>query len=83
MAELNKKQIEQLDRIDNAVFELCKILLDDYELKWDMSIIGEVTEAVVSILSADRPVYYPGVILDKDGKEKAVDYVGGLSSEME
>lgn len=79
MAELNKKQMEQLDRIDNAAFELCKILLDDYELEWNMEIIGEVVDAAVSILSADRQVYYPGILLDVDGKEKVVDYIGGIS----
>lgn len=78
MAELNEKQIEQLDRVYNATFELCKVLLDDYDLEYDMSIIGEVADAAASILSADRLVYYPAVILDGDGIEKAIDYIGGV-----
>lgn len=68
MEELNSKQIEQLDEIENAVYEmLCRIqgydVNDediDEKFPWDISVIREVLDVAVETLNEhDYPVCDP------------------------
>lgn len=72
--EFTERQIEQLDRIDNAVHELCKVMLDKEDLNWDMSLIGNIADAAASILASKGwKVFYPAIVYDKDGNESNIE----------
>lgn len=77
-AEMTQPQIMQLDDIDNATHELCKIMLNNADLNWDMSIIGDVADAVAEVLvKKGLKVYFPAMVEDpKTGETRIVDYYG-------
>jgi len=57
--------VKQLDVIDNASFKLAETLVETTgaKLEWDMSIIGEINDIVINILSRHGfHVWYPGMI---------------------
>ena len=73
--ELNEKQIEQNDRIDNAAFELLRTLAvpedmseeqEELFFPWDIYLINELIEAAADILRANGypKLYRP--YLDED-----------------
>lgn len=76
--EMTQPQINQLDDIDNATHELCKIMLGNANLNWDMNIIGDVTDAVAEVLvKKGLKVYFPAMVEDpKTGETRIVDYYG-------
>lgn len=76
--EMTQPQINQLDDIDNAAHELCKIMLGNANLNWDMNIIGDVTDAVAEVLvKKGLKVYFPAIVEDpKTGETRIVDYYG-------
>lgn len=58
--ELTKGQIDRIDEIHNAVFDLCKIFTEDENLEWNMSFIGEIAENVCEILVREgHSIRYP------------------------
>lgn len=48
--EFTDAQINRIDEIDNAVFELCKVLTEKEDLEWSMEFIGEIAEVACDIL---------------------------------
>lgn len=77
-AEMTQPQIMQLDDIDNATHELCKIMLNNADLNWDMSIIGDVADAVAEVLAKKGlKVYYPAMVEDPTtGETRIAEYYG-------
>lgn len=76
--EMTQAQINQLDDIDNATHELCKIMLDNANLNWDMNIIGDVADAVAEVLvKKGLKVYFPAIVEDPEtGLSRVVEYYG-------
>lgn len=76
--EMTQPQINQLDDIDNAAHELCKIMLGNANLNWDMNIIGDVADAVAEVLvKKGLKVYFPAMVEDSEtGLSRVVDYYG-------
>lgn len=75
LTELTKDHIERCDEIENSVFDLCKIMINDANLKWDMSIIGDVADMVAEYLAKrGYKIYYPALVEDDNGKEVVVEY---------
>lgn len=76
--ELSDEQSERIDEIDNAVFELCKILSENSELEWDMSFIGEIADYAASVLfDHNIPVRYPSIVTNEDNSQYIEEYFGG------
>lgn len=72
--EFTERQTEQLDRIDNAVHELCKVMLDKEDLNWDMSLIGDIADAAAAILALKGwKVFYPAIVYNEDGTESHIE----------
>lgn len=65
--ELTQDMIERNDEIDNSVHE-CICILAEKDLEWNMEIIGNVTDAIKSVLSTyGIAVRHPGVVTDENG----------------
>lgn len=75
--ELNDKQIARVDEVENAVYELCKLLTEDKDLKWDMYYIGEIADMAADILTKQgHKVRYPAIVEGGDGNEYVEEYYG-------
>ena len=75
--ELGDKHIERIDEIDNAVYEMCKVLAENENLKWDMEYIGEIADFAASMLvKSGNRVRYPAVVTEEDGRQYIVEYYG-------
>lgn len=73
--ELSAAQLERIDEIHNAVFELCVVLTENDDLEWDMAYIGEIADVACDILvSKGLRVRYPAIVSEEDGVEKVIDY---------
>lgn len=58
--EFTTKQIERIDEVENAVYDLCKIMTEDQNLEWDISFIGEIAETAAELLAhKGHRVHYP------------------------
>jgi len=68
--ELTDEMLARNDDIDNAVHK-CICTLVEKEIDWDMEIIGDVTEAIKTVLHNGYgiKVYHPSVIIEKDGTQ--------------
>ena len=72
--ELNKEQIRRINEVDNAVYQLCNILVEDQEPVWDIGYISEISDFVVNTLAlAGYRVRYPAVVHDED-REYIAEY---------
>lgn len=72
--DLYDQMTERNDEIDNAVFE-CISTLAETELEWDMEVIGESTDALITVLSRhDIRVRHPGVVENEDGTFSISEY---------
>lgn len=75
--ELNGRQIERLDEIDNAVYQTILAFLDksEDEFPWDMYYIGEVAECIEeTLLSMGQHVHRPAILTEKDGTSRIEEY---------
>lgn len=73
--EFTQAQIDQIDNIENSVHELCKIMLNDSNLNWDMNMIGDVADVVAETLAfKGLKVYYPAIVTDENGNEKIINF---------
>ena len=74
--EFTNEQIERIDEIDNAVFELCKVLTEKEDLEWNMEFIGEIAEMACDILVIKGfKIRYPVHVVNSfDGKEYITDW---------
>jgi hypothetical protein len=58
--ELNKKQIERQDFVDNAIFELLQTINPtSQKLNWNIEIIGQIRDTIQSYYSFDEQEFYP------------------------
>ena len=71
--EFSGRQIEQLDAIDNAVYQTILTFLNktEDEFPWDMRYIGEVAG---TLLDLGQRVYRPAIITEKDGSVRLEEY---------
>ena len=66
--ELSGRQIEQLDAIDNTVYQTILTFLNktEDEFPWDMHYIGEVADAIEgTLLDLGQRVHRPAIITEK------------------
>ena len=75
--ELNDEQLARNDEIYNAAYDLCKVLLENEDMEWDMEYIGAVVEgAICEMLSRGHRVRYPGVLTDENGAQTIEEWMG-------
>ena len=68
--ELSGRQIEQLDAIDNTVYQTILTFLNK-----DMHYIGEVADAIEgTLLDLGQRVHRPAIITEKDGTVHLEEY---------
>jgi len=76
--ELTDEMIERNDEIDNAIYEMILVLLEEDEdsLPWDMAFIGDVTDAVIEELQRifNRKVRHPAVVTELNGNQYYSEY---------
>ena len=75
--EFSGSQIEQLDAIDNAVYQTILTFLNktEDEFPWDMRYIGEVADVIEgTLLDLGQRVYRPAIITEKDGSVRLEEY---------
>ena len=75
--ELSGRQIEQLDAIDNAVYQTILTFLNktEDEFPWDMHYIGEVADAIEgTLLDLGQRVHRPAIITEKGGTVHLEEY---------
>ena len=73
--ELSDRQIERIDEIHNAVFEMCKVLTEKTDLEWDMYYIGEIADYAANLLCLmGNKVRYPAIVTGEDGKQYIEEY---------
>lgn len=66
--ELNERQIERIDELHNAVYDVCVVFTENPDLEWDMSYIGEITDRIADILvEYGERVHCPAVVHDNNG----------------
>lgn len=74
--ELSDSQLERIDEVENAVYELCKILTEDSDIEWNMSYIGEIADLAANVLTNNgHKVRYPSIVTEPDGRQHIEDYV--------
>lgn len=65
--EFTAKQENRIDDVYNAVYELCRVILEDEELKWDMSLLGPLADSVIGIfIDRGHTVHFPSIVYDED-----------------
>ena len=75
--EFNKHQIARQDEIENAVFDMIKILTCNDKLPWDMEIIGDIADKVCDYLTEKGfLIYYPNISDDDNGNSSISDFYG-------
>ena len=75
--EFSGRQIDQLDAIDNAVYQTILAFLNktEDEFPWEMRYIGEVADAIEgTLLDLGQRVYRPAIITEKDGSVRLEEY---------
>ena len=70
--ELTDEMIERNDTIHNAVYDCILALAEKNgdELPWNMSIIGEATDAIQAVLENHGfQMRYPAIVTEPDGRQ--------------
>ena len=81
--EFNDKQLDQIDRVYAAVNDMCSVLVDDPDLKLDMSVLGSLTEDICEYLvKRGFKVHFPSHVIDGD-KENIEEYYEAESKRPE
>ena len=67
--EITEKQSERCDQINRAVYDCIKVITENPDMKYDMNVIGDITDTLISAIIAhpgisDKAVHYPGVVTD-------------------
>ena len=74
-AKFSEEQCERIDEVQNAVFELCKVLTEKEDLEWNMEFIGEIADVACDILvDYGFKVRYPVRITEGSGKQYITDW---------
>lgn len=72
--EFTDIQLDRIDEVLNATFDLCRVLTENENLEWNMSFIGEIADVACDILvNHGFHVRYPAIVKTEDG-EKVVDF---------
>lgn len=75
--EFSNDQLERIDEVENASFDFIKVLTEQRDMDWDMSLIGEIADMAADFLvSRGYKVLYPAIIDDEEGTGHTVDYYG-------
>lgn len=73
--EFSNAQLERIDEVENAAFDYIKVLTEQPNMDWDMSLIGEIADMVADFLvGRGYKVRYPAIVDDGDGNEYIVDF---------
>ena len=74
--EFSPAQLERIDEIHNAVYDLCQILTEQEGLEWNMEFIGEIADVACDIL-VDKgfQIRYPSMVEEGDGSRHIEEYV--------
>ena len=63
----NQYQISRIDEVDNAIFELLKVITCNDNLKWDASVICPIGDMIMRFLvSKGYIIYYPTRVTHED-----------------
>lgn len=65
MKELTDKQLEQMNFVDNTIFDMLIQLTGNPDLPWDISPIGEIRDVIVEFYfpkEKDEYNFYPWVL---------------------
>ena len=66
--ELNQSQLERIDDLHNAVYELCVLFTENPDLEWDMRYIGEIADRITdALVGYGEGVHYLVVVYDNNG----------------
>ncbi len=66
--ELNQSQLERIDELHNAVYDLCVLFTENPDLEWDMHYIGEIADRITdALVEYGERVHYPAVVHDDNG----------------
>lgn len=73
--ELSDEQLVRIDEVQNAVFEMCKVLTENKDLEPDIAFVGEIADYAAELLtSMGHRVRYPAILERDDGTEYVEDY---------
>lgn len=74
----SKKQIKQIDLVENEIFKICKAMIHGDSIDWDYDIIGDAADYVAEyLIDTGKRVYYPAMIEDdKTGECFIHDFYG-------
>ena len=66
--ELNQSQLERIDELHNAVYDLCVLFTENPDLEWDMCYIGEIADRITdALVGYGEGVHYLVVVYDNNG----------------
>ena len=66
--ELNSNQIARIDEIDNAIYKVLTVITCNENLKWNIELIGPISDMIVEFLSnKGYIIYYPTIVDQDDG----------------
>lgn len=66
--ELNQSQLERIDELHNAVYDLCVLFTENPDLARDMHHIGEIAERITdALVGYGEGVHYLVVVYDNNG----------------
>lgn len=73
--EFSNAQLERIDEVENAAFDFIKVLTEQPDLDWDMSLIGEIADMAADFLvSHGHQVRFPARVCEDDEHCRIVDY---------
>ena len=73
--ELSDEQSARCDEIYNAVYEMCKVVVGDEELEWDMHYLGEIAELAANMMvNRGYKVRFPAIVTEEDGSQHIEEY---------
>lgn len=73
--ELSNEQSARCDEIYNAVYEMCKVVVEDENLEWDMYYLGEIAELAANMMvNKGYRVRFPAITEDENGKQYVEEY---------
>ena len=73
--EFSDAQLERIDEIHNAVYDLCRVLTENDDLEWNMAYIGRIADVACAILVGNgHRIRYPARVTDDDSPGYIEEY---------
>ena len=73
--EFSNEQVQRIDAVENAVYDLCKFMTGDENLEWNAEFVYEIADCASDILvKYGHKVYFPTRTTYEDGREEISDY---------